>query len=194
MNNKLNLYDYLRAGSIRRWHIVNHHGQQSIAEHSFLVTIIATQLYNDMVGIEEGNDKELLKVVFGALFHDMPEVRTGDSPTPAKRLLREFAGKDIFTKIENQLMPETPYIGGKIPQSIHDFIAMADVIEAAHWITDHGIGAHAKIVTDRIRVRMEQHIAELTELTKVDWYEPVNKVLMALGMPVAYKETDTRTL
>lgn len=200
---KLNLYDYLRAAHVSRWHIINHHGRQNIAEHSFIVTLIAIDLYQQIVGYDpsdDAHDADLLRLVMAALFHDMPEVRTGDLPTPAKRYIREMlAGRtldtaDIFERIEYDLMPKLPYIGGNVSVALGHFVLMADVIEAASWIADHGVGAHAKIVTDRIRQRMEKRIAEFTGLTGVDWYEPVNRVLMALGMPPAYRETETRAL
>jgi len=208
---KLNLYDYLRAAHVKRWHIMNTAGAQNIAEHSFLVTIIAIDLYHQMVGYDPtdgdtpgmrgGGDGDMLRLVMGALFHDMCEVRTGDLPTPAKRYIREMLNKggvpkpmDVFEEMEYDLMPKVPYIGGNISVSIGHFILMADIIEATHWITDNGIGAHSQIVIDRIRMRMESRIAEFTAATSVDWYEPVNRVLMALGMPVAHPETATRAM
>lgn len=200
---KLNLYDYLRAGHVKRWHIINTGYAQSLAEHSFLVTVIAIELYNAMIGLEgrgEGN-KEMLVLIMGALFHDMPEVRTGDIPTPGKQYIRDRMadgvlekGRDVFEDIDLDLMPEIPYLGGQVPPALQDFIDMADLIEAAVWIEQNGVGHHSKIVADRIRVRMERKIAELTESTGVDWYDPVNRVLMALGTLPAHRETELRAL
>lgn len=195
---KLNLYDYLRAGHVKRWHIINTTYPQSLAEHSFIVTLIAIELYHVMVGEQKESPVELLQVVLLGLFHDMPEVRTGDIPTPAKKYIRERAnidgGPDVFEDIENDLMPELPYLGGTVALNLQHFVEMADLIETAIWIEQNGVGAHSKIVADRIRVRMERKIAELTNATGVDWYDPVNRVLMALGTLPAHRETEVRAL
>lgn len=62
------------AGSVKRYHTVQTHGDQTVAEHSFHVCMILTQ-------IVENPSAELLKA---ALYHDLPEVDTGDMPATTK--------------------------------------------------------------------------------------------------------------
>jgi 5'-deoxynucleotidase YfbR-like HD superfamily hydrolase len=64
------------AGGVKRYHTVPIIGQQTVAEHSFQVCLILTQVFGDKV------TKNLLKA---ALFHDLAEIETGDIPAPAKR-------------------------------------------------------------------------------------------------------------
>lgn len=197
---RLNLYDFLRAGHVKRWHIINTGYAQSLAEHTFLVVLIAIELYHVIVGGEgEDGGRELLRVIMAAIFHDMPETRTGDIPTPSKHYICDQIkaweeGPDVFERIERDLMPEVPYIGGGVAVALTHFVEMADVIEASTWIEQNGVGAHAKLVSDRMRIRMERKIAELTEATGVDWYGPVNRVLMAFGTLPAHRETELRAL
>jgi 5'-deoxynucleotidase YfbR-like HD superfamily hydrolase len=194
----LNLYDYLRAGHVKRWHVVNTAGTQNIAEHSFLVTLIAIELYHAVGGddasdLMPGYQGDLNQLIMGALFHDMAEVRTGDLPTPGKKLI-ESVHPGLFDTIEEDLLPEIPYLGGRLPLALWQYISMADLIEAAHWIADHAIGSHAELVAARIRLRLEKLVAEHTSSSGKDWYAPVNRVLMALGDPPIHRETEVRAL
>ena len=185
---KLTLYDFLRAGHVKRWHIVNTTREQTVADHTYLVTVIALHLYNTIVGVDYRDASEALKLVIGALFHDATEIRTGDIPTPGKAFIRANTTEGIFDEIDQVLLPETPYIGGEISKELHQMIKMADAIEAAHWIRDNGTGRHAEIVAGGCWRRVEDLTYHNTIETNVDWYGPVNEVLMAFGMPHVLKE------
>lgn len=183
----LTLYDYLRAGHVKRWHIVNTATTQSIAEHSYLVAIIAMHLAK----AKGAPEPVIHQAAVWALFHDAVEIRTGDIPTPAKRLLREAdrepegadLGPDIFERIDMTLMPQAPFINDGEPcELVEQCVEMADAIEAAHWIRENGLGRHASIVASGCWRRVE----DLTH--KYDWYKEVNEVLMALGMPYISRE------
>lgn len=63
------------AGAIKRFHTVSIIGQQTVAEHSFYVALLCSELTG-------GNpSSELLKA---ALHHDLAEICTGDIPAPVK--------------------------------------------------------------------------------------------------------------
>lgn len=198
---KLGFYDFARIGHIKRWHNVNTIRSQTVAEHCFMVVLIALELYQNLVGIDRdeihnGTNSspmacELLTLVLGAIFHDAPETAAGDSPTPAKRLLIEITGDpELFKKLEENLMPELPYIGRTVPAALERMVEMADSIEAAHWIRDNGAGHHAEVVKGYVRRRMEDRVEKFhVEEPNAGWYEAVNKVLMALGMPFVHRES-----
>jgi 5'-deoxynucleotidase YfbR-like HD superfamily hydrolase len=181
----MTLYDFLRAGHVKRWHIVNTACQQSIAEHSFLVAVIAMHLHKAM----GGSENEVHQTAVWGLFHDAIEIRTGDIPTPAKRLLREADGQvagepDIFDRLDVLLLPDAPYFNeGTCPSEMSiACVKMADAIEAAHWIRENGLGRHAEIVASGCWRRVEDLTA------KYGWYKEVNEVMMALGMPYISRE------
>lgn len=199
----LTLYDYLRAGHVKRWHIVNTTAQQSIAEHSYLVAIIAMHLHRDVDPMCDMNDVQETGIY--ALFHDAPEIRTGDIPTPAKKLLREIERltpepnlgpmePDLFERLDIRLMPRCPFTReGEVSDVSIQCVKMADAIEAAHWIRENGAGRHAEIVTAGCWRRVEDLVHKYTtggdgEYSMADWYPPVNKVLQALGMPYISRE------
>lgn len=188
---KLRFYDFMRAGHVKRWHTVNTTREQTIAEHQYLVTIIAMELFGKLAGkMGMGHGEHWLSLIAAAMFHDAPEVRYGDFPSPAKRHIREITGgdlvEDVFESLDKGLMPELPYIGGD-DSLVRHFVHMADAIESAHWISEHRAGAHAEAVAKGNSRRMAEMVAELSGKTKVDWFEPVNQILMELGMPYLSK-------
>lgn len=197
----LTLYDYLRVGHVKRWHNVNTIRDQTVAEHSFMVAIIALDLMNTIMGLDkaaaESSMPKIAALLMAAIFHDMPEVVIGDPPTPAKRFMRDFTGDpEIFTRMDKALMPGVPYVsncGGEPmawPASVVSFVNMADKIEAAHWITENGAGKHAQIVATANWRNVEDLVEKYdTEGPDAGWYEAVNRVLMALGMRYVHKQS-----
>jgi 5'-deoxynucleotidase YfbR-like HD superfamily hydrolase len=181
---QIGLQDLLRASHVKRWHIVQTAREQTLAEHNYAVATLALALYNDVVGDDlTAAPREIAMLVVAALFHDAPEVRTGDIPTPAKRMIRHFAGEDIFDKIENHINREVPLVGGVVSDSLYNFIRMADTIEAAVWIRENGLGARAKEVADKCWRNMEDLTNQLQIGTGQDWRSAVNKALDALLAP-----------
>lgn len=192
MKTTLTLYDFLRAGHIKRWHNVNVAREQTVAEHSYMVTLIALHMFDRAVGVKD-DPVTALHVILRAMFHDSPEVVAGDMPTPAKRFMRDLTGDPfLFDKVDNALMPVLPYLGTPtMPGSpIGAFIKMADAIEGAHWIGENGVGKHAQIVAAAGWRRLEDLVEKYdTEEPGGNWYETVNEVLMALGMRYVHKQS-----
>lgn len=189
MSTTLTNYDLLRLGHVKRWHNVNTIRQQTVAEHSYMVTLIALILFDRIVGREDV--PMMMSVAMCGMFHDAPEVVTGDPPTPAKRFMREFTGDpDLFKKMDGILMPVVPFQGKPMHDSIAPFVKMADAIEGAHWISENGAGRHAEIVAAAGWRRVEDLVEKLdNEEPTAGWYEAVNEVLMALGMRYVHKQS-----
>ena len=77
--------EVMRLSSIKRWAIVEMSQEQSVAEHSYNVAMISMMLIDEVE--EEGDVEapELFMSLFWSLVHDLPELLTGDIPTPAKK-------------------------------------------------------------------------------------------------------------
>lgn len=70
MNNTLR-----NAGHVRRYHTLQTIGHQTVAEHSYFLTMILLELTQGQASC---------RLIKAALFHDLPEVITGDIPATAK--------------------------------------------------------------------------------------------------------------
>ena len=184
---KLTLFDLLRASQVQRWHILNTSRQQNMAEHSYMVAVISLALHHFIHRPSpfELNEAEVMQLVVGALFHDSPEIRTGDIPTPGKELIEKHAPV-LMKEIDRALMPELPFVGGNVPEGLRRIIKMADIIEAAHWIRNNGAGDFAEQVAEKCYRKVEDAVHNYGA---AEWKDPVNKILDALGMPRFPDET-----
>lgn len=193
----LRFYDFMRSAHVKRWHIVSTIHNQSLAEHQFLVTLIALDLFNRIVGVKD-DPQFAFKLVLMAAFHDMAEVRTGDIPTPAKAQIRESMSDtlvpDVFKRMERELMPEIPYLcagwpssaEGKSQELMNNILKMADMIADAWWITENAMGIHGKMVANGNVQAMMRYAAKLDDEDTArsdNWIQNVNAVLQELGMP-----------
>lgn len=190
----MTLYDFLRAGHVKRWHIINTTRQQTLAEHAYLVTVIALAMYHDEVGVDPDDpisNRETMLLMNAALFHDAPEIRLGDTPTPAKHLIKEVLGHDL-NAVEKTVMGSLPFMSGSIRlgENLYRYIDLADKIEAAHWIGENGAGVHAQSVAERSRIGLEATVDRYSAEADHDFYPCVNKVLTALGMQQIFPKGD----
>ncbi|MBQ5778067.1 MAG: 5'-deoxynucleotidase [Oscillospiraceae bacterium] len=86
-----------RMKYISRWSLMRNTRTENLAEHSFHVSVLAHALAvisRDVFGEDINPDR----AASAALYHDMPEILTGDLPTPIK-----YYGADIksaYKKIE----------------------------------------------------------------------------------------------
>ncbi len=72
-----------RMRNIARWGLMRNSIQENLAEHSFDTAVTAHALA--LIGREHfGRQVDPGKVAAAALFHDAPEIITGDLPTPVK--------------------------------------------------------------------------------------------------------------
>jgi len=166
----IKIQDVLRAGHIKRWNIINTTRQQTLAEHLFNVAMIADTLMNEL-GQYEYRDI----ILAWALQHDIPEVVCGDTPTPTKRRIEEmgFDMEIIYDEIDPtyKATKETALeVGFGMSWKI---VKASDLIEAIHFLTENGVGIHAKNVANTLH-------GKFTEFVELNFsehqYEGVYKV------------------
>lgn len=190
----MEFHEFMRCGHVKRWHVINTTRQQTVAEHHYMVALIALELLK-RTGMPM-DTSSTFQLVMTALFHDMPEIRYGDMPTPGKKFIKDRFGEDAFDKMDATLMPVTPYIGGTLDPSWESMVKLADKIEAAYWLSENGSGTHAKKVAELLLEQVGDMVAGyLQDATRpYDWYGPVNHVLMSLGMPYLNRGTRSNPL
>lgn len=118
----MNLYDQLRLQQIKRYPICHTNRDQSVAEHSFNVAIIAKHLAEAVTGMRMG------EVLEYALIHDMDEVFTGDIASSFKRQLKA------------QFPPVAAAFGQPVAASpeVKAIVKLADMMEAMHYLNEFG--------------------------------------------------------
>lgn len=180
----LTVYDQLRACHVRRWHIVQTSREQTLAEHSFAVAVIAGSLAAAMRwnGLLQESGK--LKLLQWALAHDIIEVRTGDMPTPFKRDLEAIGGKGIVEKAEDRVDADTMAAYRQVRGTeVETIVKLADQIEAIFFLQDNGVGAHAKQVLDGLRAILSDMVNEAErQFPKLSPRESVRRVCNDIGI------------
>jgi hypothetical protein len=137
--NMLPIRDILRAQDVKRWTIVRTSVQQSLAEHTFNVVMIARSIAVQM----DLSDQEVNDVVYCALGHDLDEILDGDIPSPVKE-----KNPGMF-----------PRKKGDWPDRVIQIVKAADLIEAHWFIKDAGQGRHADQVKGNALARMKRYFA-----------------------------------
>jgi 5'-deoxynucleotidase len=177
----LNFRDVYRASHVRRWHVVNVHRQQSLAEHMWLVAMtafeIAKRLKVERVGAPLSMDEFLY-----AMEHDLPEVRYGDIPTPGKRMIRA-EGEDL-NRVESNLtrVPLNYDPNGEVSSIGLDIVKLADVFEGVFFIEENGYGRHAEAVAHDARAKFNDLVKiMIKKWPGLDWHNVINTMLSDVG-------------
>lgn len=127
---------------VPRWGIAPRHHQQSVAEHSYYVTLYASEICN-MLGIKGACRGEVLDA---ALRHDATDAWESDVPGPAKRSLfdpvkrrhyaEQFAAgmNNLYRRSQTTLATGTALGNGLKPYSVKDIVKVADLIDEAFFL------------------------------------------------------------
>ena len=203
---KLTLADLARSGHVTRWHSVRTSRDQTLAEHHYMVTRISNRLAKDILG-PDLDDSGLLKIMEYASLHDTPELLMGDLPSPLKRHIEHISGENNPIKaIENEIAPWLTEMKESIRRTNPEYlliVKLADIMDALVFITDEGIGAHAKKVIQILQGMLAEKLRQAEkDFPKYSWQHAVqllnellqngDKTKMAFERGVVYSNNITR--
>jgi len=143
--------DYLRASHISRWGIVQTAVPQNIAEHMYRVWLLV-RAFGPVVQLSAAEQALAGEI---ALMHDLPEIRTGDAPTPHKTP----ALKTHLAEIEQQILPELHALTELAPQVVLDLVKFCDTVEAILFLRVNGLGSHARDVCLLLESQMRARLS-----------------------------------
>lgn len=99
----------LLLSTIKRWIKVEMARDQSVAEHSFNVGVLAISLYDFMQQDVPHNSFERTSLMEWAPIHDLDEIETGDIPADFKNAVRAIAGeKGVDEAVDNIMATKAP--------------------------------------------------------------------------------------
>jgi len=127
----LNIHDIMRCSGVDRWQIIPTIRNQNLAEHSFMVTMIAQDLGDNIL-----EDCNRLSLIMAALTHDLTEQMTGDIATPVKERIKNTAGKDIFDKIDQEIDSNIYRLKKNLRPEEKIILKLADLIDAVRFLLD----------------------------------------------------------
>lgn len=129
-----------RMRFISRWSLMRNSYQENIQEHSHMVAVLAHALAvirREVFGLPADPDA----CAVYALFHDAPEIFTGDLPTPVKyfnpeireayRKVESVAGDKLLSMLPKELRPAyEPLLRDGGGEEIHQIVKAADKLAA----------------------------------------------------------------
>lgn len=127
----------MRLQSVKRWHMIDTTRQQTLAEHSANVALLAGYIATTSPGLYFGHFTEVAAV---ALMHDLDEVFIGDIPTHTKRASPKLF--DELKRLGREVLPSSmqPDLGERTRM----MIKCADLADGIRFIRLHGVGVTAR--------------------------------------------------
>lgn len=137
----------MRLHAVSRWGVVPMTRNQNVAEHSFHVVVLATE-----IGTRAGlNNDQLHDVMRLAMFHDGPEAYTGDINSVVKRMM-------FVDDVERRLAPECRLVVDSADPIVTAVVGIADIVEA-HWYSwAYGCGPDARLLSGRLHEKLNTTI------------------------------------
>lgn len=124
----------LLLSTIKRWIKIEMARDQSVAEHSFSVGVLAVSLYDFMQQDVPHNSFERTAILEWAQIHDLDEIETGDIPADFKNAVRAIAGDSAVEQaIANIMAIKAPHFiskqRGMKDSYPYDLVKIADKLE-----------------------------------------------------------------
>ena len=161
---KMTPRDLMRAQYVNRWQIVPTSRPQNVAQHSGAVAMLAMDLWCRRTGGQPGEaatDVELGRIAVMALWHDAPEVFTGDINTPTKIYLGVKEKLEDLEDSAGYAYTEAVSAGGREGMdSIALCVKIADFLEAMYWLMEHGEGSYANNQLHGLNERFHRYLNE----------------------------------
>ena len=177
-NKQMGIKDVSRSVHVTRWHSVGVHRNQSVAEHSALSSFYAEFL---LLAINpNATTEEHLIVLRYSLWHDQPEVVTGDLCTPLKRLLESYFKQETspLEQVEKAICHQYKELSEAVSGSyLKNITKLADYFDAIVFLEDEGNEKQAQKIQEDIKKSYLNLISKSKkDYPQYDW-EKANKLL-----------------
>lgn len=155
--------DLLDLSHVPRWTTHPVARPQSVAEHSYRVAILVNRLaglFNEQPDRFTTLDLDItMRAVWWALLHDGPEVKTGDLPHPAKRMI----GAGEWERMEEEACPWYRWFKPDPNGIVYRMVQLADVVEALTWMSRYGQGCRDRFNGEDVVGQLRARIGKAAE-------------------------------
>ncbi len=149
----LSLRDIVRSGHVVRWNSVKHGRPQYLAEHHYMVTMIARALARRILTTEYYTPERQILLVDYCLNHDLPELIGGDLPSVSKRKLEAMLGDkaDVFKQFDYEIHPPLRALDRKMKDTpLKEIAKLADWADAIVYIQQEGQGNYENKISRQL--------------------------------------------
>ena len=175
MNHSFFAYIF-RMRYITRWALMRNTRTENVEEHSYEVAVLAHALAT--IGREVFHrDLDPDRAAVAALFHDAPEIITGDMPTPIKyynpdiktayRQVEAVAQDKLLSMLPEELVPAYEPLVRESDPHIRRYVKAADKLSAYIKCVEEG-----KAGNSEFKKAAEQTMAALKDMgmEELDWF------------------------
>lgn len=147
----------MRFHAVKRWHMIDTTRNQTLAEHSANVALLAYYIAAHSPEMFFGSSTSVCTI---ALLHDIDEVFTGDIPSHTKKFLSGL------NDLENTTTPACFKVSG-LPERVKSLIKLCDLADGIRFIRLHGVDITAR----HAREGLERQLATNFEKANSLWSE-----------------------
>ena len=182
----------LLLSTIKRWIKIEMARDQSVAEHSFNVGVLALSLYDFMQQDVPHNSFERTSIMEWSMVHDLDEIETGDIPADFKNAVRAIAGeRAVDEAVDNIMAIKAPSFVGKkrgMKDSYpYDVVKIADKLEEILFNQKFGRDDRAENAqVDALRLLRQRLLKAEKAHPRYDW-ERARAWLAYFLRPVFYE-------
>lgn len=108
------------AGTVRRCHVVPHHGQYNIAQHSYGAASLLLLLH----------PHPSLNLIKAVMWHDVGERWLGDMPSPAKSVNPQL--REVYEEAERRVLATIGLLPGLMPDE-EEWLKAVDILDLWLW-------------------------------------------------------------
>jgi len=175
-----------RMRYIARWALMRNTRTENVEEHSYEVAVLAHALA--VIGRDVfGRDLNPDRTAVAALFHDAPEIITGDMPTPVKyynpdiktayRQVESVAQDKLLSMLPPELVSAYDPLVRESDKTIKRYVKAADKLSAYIKCVEEG-----KAGNSEFKKAAEQTMAALRDMDmeELDWF--MEKFLPAFAL------------
>ena len=165
-----------RMRYIARWALMRNTRTENVEEHSYEVAVLAHALA--VIGREiYHKDIDPDKAATAALFHDAPEIITGDMPTPIKyynpdiktayKRVEAVAQDKLLSMLPPELVPAYAPLVRESDEGVRRYVKAADKLSAYIKCVEEG-----KAGNSEFKMAAGQTLAALKEMDmeELDWF------------------------
>lgn len=164
--------DIMNLSNIKRWGIIDMSREQSVAEHSYNVTMISLHIVKEMDFNDEGGILEYMTMNW-ALVHDLPEISSGDIPTPMKSYL-----KDSIAEMEKEKFPNWHSFKETVGDSLSKkIVKIADYIDAIQFAESYCVDKRKEQIIGEMIIKMATVVEEVKSTYEIDISKTVQSFL-----------------
>ncbi len=166
-----------RMNCIDRWGLMRNTRTENIQEHSHMVAVLAHALA--VIGKEKyGSQVDPNEAAVAGLYHDAPEILTGDLPTPVKydnpaikdayKAVESVAADKLLSMLPTELAPAfAPYVREELEPELLAVVKAADKLSAHIKCLEELKAGNAEF---KLAARQTRDALDRMELPALDYF------------------------